>query len=66
VALLAGVGAGIWKTVPEACDATITIKTRQKADPAAHVRYEPYYGLYRDLYPSLKKDFKRLSEIYTG
>jgi xylulokinase len=66
VALLAGVGAGIWKSVPEACDATITVKTRQKSDAAAHTRYEPYYGLYRDLYPSLKKDFKRLSEINGG
>ena len=53
VALLAGVGAGIYKSVPEACDQTIT--TRMD-----NVAYQKFYSLYNDIYQSLKNDFKTL------
>lgn len=36
VALLAGVGAGVYRSVEEACEATIKVKSTQKPNTAAH------------------------------
>lgn len=63
VALLAGVGAGVFKTVTEACDATITVATRQKADELSATKYDGFYSLYRQLYPALKDSFKTLAKL---
>lgn len=63
VAILAGVGSGVYKSVPEACEATIQVKTRQQADQAVTAKYNEYYKLYRNLYQSLKQDFKTLSKL---
>jgi len=53
-ALLAGVGAGTWKSVEESCN--VTIKTMEKTTPdRASVKiYESYYQQYTALYPALK------------
>ena len=63
VALLAGVGAGVYKSVQAACDATISIasQTHPTADHAAH--YERCYPIYRALYQSLKDHFKQVSAL---
>jgi xylulokinase len=63
VAILAGVGAGVYKSVPEACEATIQVKTRQQADQAVTAKYNEYYKLYKNLYQSLKQDFKTLAKL---
>jgi xylulokinase len=63
VALLAGVGTGVYKTVEEACDATIKVNTRQNADMLLNEKYEKYYSMYKRLYGSLKQDFKDLAAI---
>lgn len=63
VALLAGVGAGIYKSVPEACDQTISVVTRQDYDRENHKAYQKYYSLYNSLYQSLKNDFKELARL---
>ncbi len=57
VALLAGVGSGVWRTVEEACTATIhTIgTTKPKAKNTA--AYEPAYRQFASLYPALKGKF---------
>jgi xylulokinase len=61
-ALLAGVGAGVWGTVPEACGATIRVVSRT-APRADHVSaYEELYPLYRELYPALKPTFRAVAE----
>jgi xylulokinase len=63
VALLAGVGTGAWKSVPEACQATI--KTRQKTPPSkkAVARYDELYPAYGRLYRSLKDDFRAIARL---
>lgn len=63
VALLAGVGTGVYSTVEEACAATIKVKTRQNANILLNEKYMKYYTMYRRLYTSLKQDFKDLSTL---
>lgn len=62
-ALLAGVGAGIYPSVEEACDCVIRITRRVEPIPENVERYKEYYALYRSLYPTLKPAFDRISEI---
>ena len=63
VALLAGVGTGVWKSVPEACHATIEVVSHTPANSDAHRAYEPYYALYRKLYQHLKADFAEVAQL---
>ena len=63
VALLAGVGAGVWRSVPEACRATISVVNETRPDPANQSVYEDFYGVYRSLYPALKDAFERDAAI---
>ncbi len=57
VALLAGVGTGVWATVEEACDATLRVVERVTPDPGRMATYGRYYPIYRALYDSLKPQF---------
>jgi len=59
-ALLAGVGAGAWPTVPAACEATIAVTGRDAPEAKAQRVYAELYATYRDLYPALKPSFARL------
>lgn len=53
-ALLAGVGAGMWKNVDQACAATIQI-TGSTVPKASNLgQYQQIYNVYRQLYPALK------------
>jgi xylulokinase len=61
-ALLAGVGAGIWSTVPEACQATVKVMDPTHPQPAAVKFYEQLYPAYRGLYPALKPSFLSLAK----
>jgi xylulokinase len=63
VALLAAVGAGEFKDIGEACDATI--KTIGQTKPVAAVRrtYDKAFPLYQQLYQSLRDDFKNISDL---
>jgi len=63
VALLAGVGAGIYKSVPEACEAVISVKSTQNPDMDLNKKYSDFYGIYRRLYRSLRQEFRDLAEI---
>jgi len=62
VALLAGVGAGMFKTVEEACEKTIRLKDRTQPATANVATYELFYRIYRSLYPALKPLFADLSK----
>ncbi len=62
-ALLAGVGAGVYRSVPEACERTIKPAGVTEPELSGVALYEEYYGLYRDLYPRLKPEFDRAAEI---
>lgn len=59
VALLAAVGTGEYKSVPEACSAAIKVVSSLKPQKAAKA-YDGLYPLYRKLYESLRADFPRL------
>lgn len=62
-ALLAGVGAGLWSSVPEACKATV--KTLNPTYPRTSIVevYQKLYPTYRALYPALKPAFQSLAGI---
>ena len=63
VAILASVGAGIYGSVPEACD--VIVKTDKTQNPQAEnvPVYESYYQLYREIYPALKAQFATLAGL---
>lgn len=61
VALLAAVGAGKFKSVEEACEATVRTCEHLKPDADRMRIYEHYYPLWQNLYRSLKKDFEKLA-----
>jgi len=53
-ALLAGVGAGAWANLDEACKAGIHVAQQIPPQPAAVERYERAYKAFRAVYPALK------------
>jgi xylulokinase len=53
-ALLAGVGAGAWATVDQACDAVVRIKSATKPNPEAVRVMEQQYQMFRRVYPALR------------
>ena len=63
VALLAAVGTGAFKDVPEACRATIKITRTIK--PVARMKrlYARYYDQYVKLYPALKERFAAIAGL---
>jgi xylulokinase len=64
VALLAGVGTGVWKSVAEACRATIKVVDRSAPDSGARAVYNRLYPIYRALYPALREPFRQIAGIY--
>ena len=63
VAILAAVGAGLYKTVQEACYAIIKTNTEQQPIKENTAEYKKYYPLFKKLYLSLKDDYKALANI---
>lgn len=63
VALLAMVGAGIYSSVPEACDAVIKTDKTQEPIKENVPEYEKYYKLYTEIYPALKDGYKKLAVL---
>jgi xylulokinase len=61
-ALLAGVGAGIYRDVESACEAVIKTTSSDKPNAAREV-YTRYYPRYRALYPALKSEFESLARL---
>ncbi len=62
-AILAGVGVGIYKSVPGACDALVRPGSPQQPDAEAGAAYEPYYRLYRQLAEDLSGHFAVLAGL---
>jgi xylulokinase len=56
-ALLAGVGAGVWSNVDEACAATVSISDRVSPNKETTKLYDSIYDQYKRLYPILKPIF---------
>lgn len=60
-ALLAAVGTGAFVSAEAACDATISIASEVAPDPSTTALYHRLYGIYRELYPALRPQFRRLA-----
>jgi xylulokinase len=63
VALLAGVGTGVWGSVAEACRATIEVVENCPTINQNAEIYNRYYPIYRGLYRSLKDQFAAVAAI---
>lgn len=63
VALLAGVGAGVYKSIEEACDAVVNVDIVQQTIIKNSEEYKKYYNMYKTIYPSLKQNFKDLQKL---
>jgi len=63
VALLAGVGAGIYKDIQEACNLCVKHKSKQEVNKELYDKYGKYYRLYGKLYTALKQSFRELDSI---
>ncbi|OGO04362.1 MAG: xylulokinase [Chloroflexi bacterium RBG_13_56_8] len=62
-ALLAGVGTGIYKSVPEACSATVHIIDRIDPVMENQITYNEYYPVYQSLYRALKPAFDAVAAV---
>ena len=62
-AILAGVGAGVYSSVAQGCEAAVRIGEAQRPDLPSGTAYEPYYRLYRSLYPAMRDSFHALAKI---
>ncbi len=63
VALLAGVGVGIYPDVGKACREVIKVDCSTEANMENNKEYQRYNSVYRSLYQSLKGDFEKLAQI---
>ncbi|MCR5217663.1 xylulokinase [Treponema sp.] len=63
VAILAGVAAGIYKSVGQACRDIIKTNPAQNPVEANTREYEKFYQVYKSLYPALKENFAMLSSL---
>jgi len=62
-AILAGVGAGVWKSVPEACEACVQETETLQPDAGRAELYARAHRQYQRLYDALKDEFCRISEL---
>jgi xylulokinase len=63
VALLAQVGTGGFRSVPEACEATIQTVESTTVDPKVKAFYDQAYVIYQKLYRDLRDSFRSISEL---
>ena len=62
-AILAGVGVGLYPSVADACKSIIKTNPPQEPIKENTLKFEPYYNLYRDLYPEMKSGFATLAGL---
>jgi xylulokinase len=63
VALLAAVGAGEFKNIAEACDATVKTTGQVKPRSAPRRHYDQAFPVYQQMYQSLRDDFRAIAEL---
>jgi xylulokinase len=63
VALLAAVGTGAYRTIVEACQATIKIEDSTTPNARSRKIYDAAYPVYQLLYRSLKDDFRTIADL---
>jgi xylulokinase len=54
-AILAGTGAGNWRSVDEACDAVVRTAQEIQPDPKSCATLDEAYRTYRRIYPALRQ-----------
>ena len=62
-AILAGVGAGVYGSVQEACRQVIKFNESQQPNAGAMAQYEATYEIFKTLYPALKESFHKLKKV---
>jgi xylulokinase len=65
-ALLAGVGAKIYASVEESAQKAIQLKESMAPKPENSAAYEPYYRVYRGLYPAVRELSHTLAKLASG
>jgi xylulokinase len=63
VALLAAVGAGEFKDVVEACDATVKTTRETKTSAKVKPKYDAGFPVYQKLYGSLRENFREIATL---
>jgi len=63
VALLAGVGTGVYTDVAAACRQVIRVTGSTEVCAVNRVAYDRFYSVYRALYPRLKDQFAEISRL---
>jgi xylulokinase len=66
VALLAGVGTNVYKSVEEACRQTIRVEHATTVSAPNHAVYDRLHRVYRRLYACLKDEFRSVSDLVSG
>ena len=66
VAILAGVGTGVWKNVPQACKAAIRETEQIKPDRKTAKLYKAGHAQYQRLYDALKSEFANIAASTQG
>ncbi|MBN2325852.1 MAG: xylulokinase [Candidatus Omnitrophica bacterium] len=61
-AIMAGVGSGVYASIPEACDAIIKVVQRTEPDAGRVKEYDEYYAVYHSLYPGIREACHTLSK----
>ncbi len=62
-ALLAGVGVGLYESVPAACKAVIRTSSAQQPQEVESTQYDAIYAIYRTLYPALQQSYAALAAL---
>ena len=60
-ALLAGVGAGAWKTVDEACEKTIRVERQIEPNAESVRKLNRNYAAYKTLYAALRPAMQKVA-----
>ncbi|HYQ87460.1 MAG TPA: xylulokinase [Bacteroidota bacterium] len=63
-ALLAGAGTNVYKNIIEAVEQTIRVVETREPDMKAADRYKEFYGIYRELYPSLTDIYSKIQRQF--
>ena len=63
VALLAGVGTGVWRSAPQACRAAIEETATYRPSKKQAAWYAKLHEQYQRLYPALAGEFERIAEL---
>ena len=63
-ALTAGVGAGLWNSIPEAADAVVRFQDRiVEPIPQNAAVYDEYYEIFRDTFPQFSANLRKLTNL---